>query len=56
MKQPVIVSTARTAIGRAKRGAFNQTHGAVLAGATARAVVDRGSLPGAVSGVKPNAV
>ena len=44
MKQPVIVSTARTAIGRAKRGAFNQTHGAVLAGATARAVVDRAGI------------
>ena len=44
MKQPVIVSTARTAIGRAKRGAFNQTHGAVLAGATARAVVERAGI------------
>ncbi|MCF3973403.1 acetyl-CoA C-acyltransferase [Paracoccus salsus] len=44
MKQPVIVSTARTAIGKAKRGAFNMTHGAVLAGHVTRAVVDRAGL------------
>ncbi|WP_410218801.1 acetyl-CoA C-acyltransferase [Paracoccus sp. (in: a-proteobacteria)] len=44
MKHPVIVQAARTAIGKAKRGAFNATHGAVLAGATARAVVDRAGI------------
>lgn len=32
MNDAVIVSTARTAIGKAFRGAFNNTHGAVLAG------------------------
>lgn len=45
MRDAVIVSTARTPIGRAFRGAFNDTHGAVLAGhaiqhAVARAGVD----------------
>ena len=30
--EAVIVSTARTPIGKAFRGAFNNTHGAVLAG------------------------
>ncbi|MDN5568655.1 MAG: acetyl-CoA C-acyltransferase [Paracoccus sp. (in: a-proteobacteria)] len=44
MKQPVIVSTARTPIGKAGRGAFNMTHGAVLASAVARAVVDRAGI------------
>ena len=29
MKEAVIVSTARTPIGKAYRGAFNNTHGAV---------------------------
>lgn len=45
MREAVIVSTARTPIGRAFRGAFNDTHGAVLAGhavehAVARAGID----------------
>jgi acetyl-CoA C-acetyltransferase len=45
MREAVIVSTARTPIGRAFRGAFNDTHGAVLAGhavehAVARAAID----------------
>jgi len=45
MSEAVIVSTARTPIGKAFRGAFNKTHGAVLAGhaikhAVARAGVD----------------
>ena len=30
MPEAVIVSTARTPIGKAYRGAFNTTHGAVL--------------------------
>ncbi|MBM4183624.1 MAG: acetyl-CoA C-acyltransferase [Gemmatimonadetes bacterium] len=32
MREAVIVSTARTPIGRAYRGAFNDTHGATMAG------------------------
>ena len=32
MREAVIVSTARTPIGKAFRGAFNKTHGAVIAG------------------------
>src|SRR5262249_61761575 len=32
MADAVIVSTARTPIGRAYRGAFNNTHGAAMAG------------------------
>jgi len=32
MPDAVIVSTARTPIGKAFRGAFNMTHGAVLGG------------------------
>jgi acetyl-CoA C-acetyltransferase len=45
MRDAVIVSTARTPIGRAFRGAFNDTHGAILAGhavehAVARAGID----------------
>ena len=44
MKQPVIVQAARTGIGKAKRGAFNMTHGAVMAGATASAVVARAGI------------
>ncbi|MEE8276266.1 MAG: acetyl-CoA C-acyltransferase [Alphaproteobacteria bacterium] len=45
MPEAAIVSTARTPIGKAFRGAFNKTHGAVLAGhaiqhAVARARVD----------------
>ena len=32
MADAVIVSTARTPIGKAYRGAFNLTHGATLAG------------------------
>ena len=44
MKQAVIVEAARTGIGRAKRGAFNMTHGAVMGAAVARAVIDRAGL------------
>jgi len=32
MPEAVIVSTARTPIGKAFRGAFNMTHGATLGG------------------------
>jgi len=49
MREAVIVCTARTPIGRAFRGAFNDTHGAVLAGhavehAVARAGIDPGEI------------
>ena len=39
--EAVIVSTARTPIGKAFRGAFNDTHGAVLAGHAIRHAVER---------------
>jgi acetyl-CoA C-acetyltransferase len=45
MKEAVIVSTARTGLGKSVRGSFNQTHGAVMGGhaiknAIARAGID----------------
>jgi acetyl-CoA C-acetyltransferase len=55
MADAVIVSTARTPIGRAYRGAFNNTHGATLAGhviehAVQRAGVDPGEVEDVVLG------
>ena len=47
MKEAVIVSGARTPIGRAFRGAFNMTHGATLAGHAIQHAVER-------SGVDPH--
>ena len=44
MREAVIVSTARTPIGRAFRGAFNDTHGAVLAGHAIKHAVQRSGL------------
>ncbi|CUH81652.1 acetyl-CoA C-acyltransferase [Tropicibacter naphthalenivorans] len=44
MSRAVIVSTARTAIGKAARGAFNLTHGVTLAGHVARHAVDRAKV------------
>lgn len=44
MSDAVIVSTARTPIGKAFRGAFNQTHGAVLAGHAIAHAVDRAGV------------
>src|SRR6266849_5055417 len=49
MRDAVIVSTARTPIGKAYRGAFNTTHGAALGGhvikhAVARAGIDPGEV------------
>lgn len=44
MSKAVIVSTARTAIGKAARGAFNQTHGVTMAGHVARHAVDRAGI------------
>ena len=45
MGEAVIVSTARTPVGKAFRGAFNKTHGAVLAGHAIRHAVERGDGP-----------
>ncbi|MGR4866037.1 acetyl-CoA C-acyltransferase [Caulobacter sp. LARHSG274] len=44
MQQPVIVSTARTPIGRAFRGALNNVHGATLGGHAVAAAVARAGL------------
>jgi acetyl-CoA C-acetyltransferase len=44
MRDAVIVSTARTPIGKAFRGAFNNTHGAVLAGHAIEHAVARSGL------------
>lgn len=44
MPDAVIVSTARTPIGRAFRGAFNKTHGATLGGHVVSEVVKRGDV------------
>jgi acetyl-CoA C-acetyltransferase len=55
MADAVIVSTARTPIGRAYRGAFNDTHGAVLGGhviqhAVQRAGIDLGEVEDVILG------
>jgi acetyl-CoA C-acetyltransferase len=44
MREAVIVSTARTPIARAYRGAFNDTHGAVLGGHVLRDAVARAGI------------
>lgn len=44
MREAVIVSTARTAIGKAYRGAFNKTHGVTIAAHAARHAVDRAGI------------
>jgi acetyl-CoA C-acetyltransferase len=52
MAEAVIVSTARTPIGRAYRGAFNNTHGATLGGHVIRHAVERARIePGEVEDV-----
>jgi acetyl-CoA C-acetyltransferase len=52
MTDAVVVSTARTPIGRAYRGAFNNTHGAVLGGHVIARAVERARLdPGEVEDV-----
>ena len=55
MKQAVIVSTARTPIGKAGRGTFNRTHGAVMAGhclknAAERAKIEPGEIEDCIIG------
>ena len=47
MRDAVIVSTARTPIGRAFRGAFNMTPGATLGGYAIKAAVERAGIDGA---------
>ena len=44
MTEAVIVSTARTPIGKAQRGAFNITHGADLGGHAIRAAMERAGV------------
>jgi acetyl-CoA C-acetyltransferase len=44
MTDAVIVSTARTPIGKAYRGAFNMTHGATLGGHVVRHAVERAEI------------
>jgi acetyl-CoA C-acetyltransferase len=52
MPDAVIVSTARTPIGKAYRGAFNNTHGAVMGGHVVRHAVERARVePGEVEDV-----
>jgi acetyl-CoA C-acetyltransferase/acetyl-CoA acyltransferase len=52
MREAVIVSTARTPIGRAYRGAFNDTQGATLAGHAVAQAVARAKLePGEIEDV-----
>ena len=52
MREAVIVSTARTPIGRAYRGAFNDTHGATLGGhVIAEAVRRAGADPAEIEDV-----
>ena len=52
MADAVIVSTARTGIGKAYRGAFNNTHGATLTGHVIKAAVERARVePGEVEDV-----
>ena len=47
MRDAVIVSTARTAMGRAFRGAFNMTPGASLGSFSIKAAVERAGIEGA---------
>ena len=52
MPDAVIISTARTPIGKAFRGAFNMTHGAVLGGHVVKHAVERAGIdPGEVEDV-----
>ena len=52
MREAAIVSAARLPIGRAFRGAFNQTHGATMAGHVVQTAVERAGVdPGEVEDV-----
>ena len=46
MREAVIASTARTPIGKAFRGAFNNTHGAKLGGHVVEHAVIRSGIAG----------
>jgi acetyl-CoA acetyltransferase len=46
MRDAVIVSTARTAIGKAYRGGFNATSGATLGSYSLKAAVARAGIEG----------
>ena len=46
MTDAVIVSTARTGIGKAGRGSLNLTHGATMGGHVARIAVERAGVLG----------
>jgi len=47
MRDAVIVSTARTPIGKAYRGAFNNTHGATLGSLSLAPAIERAGIEGA---------
>src|SRR5690349_9361830 len=52
MTEAVVVSTARTPIGKAVRGAFNLTHGADMGGHVIKHAVERAGIePGEVEDV-----
>ena len=44
MREAVIISTARTPIGKAYRGAFNNTHGAVLGAHAIKHAIDKANI------------
>ena len=48
MNEAVIVSTARTPIGKAYKGAFNNTHGATLAGHAVKKAVEKSGIDPAI--------
>ena len=47
MTNAVIVSTARTPLGKSWKGAFNMTHGATLGGHVVQAAIERAGIDGA---------
>ncbi|MFC9840945.1 acetyl-CoA C-acyltransferase [Rhodococcus sp. NPDC127530] len=52
MREAAIVSTARTPIGKAFRGAFNDTHGATMGGHVLRHAIDRAGIdPGEIEDI-----
>ncbi|MBK6854142.1 MAG: acetyl-CoA C-acyltransferase [Burkholderiales bacterium] len=52
MSNALIVSTARTPLGKSWKGAFNMTHGATLGGHAVKAAVERAGIdPGAIEDV-----
>ncbi len=52
MSTALIVSTARTPLGKSWKGAFNMTHGATLGGHAVKAAVERAGIdPGAIEDV-----